>query len=372
MMTPTIERLLRDYDCGEIPRRNFLLSLAPLTAALRGMAQSSAPTIPLRALNHVTLTVSDVKRSLEFYQGLFGMPIQNRQTSMSASLQTGPGPQHIGLGRGGANAKPGINHFCVTTDNFDVNRILQVLAAHGVTKLDPLDANFPARGGALKSRVRIRREDAGGTKEGTPELYFTDPDGIVVQLQHTSYCAGSGYLGEVCPNKPEPAPTRGVLALRDLNHVTLGVSNQQRSREFYRDLFGMKVQAYQGPSPVHAIGSGPQFMAFGAGSANGGIPRTPQYRPLLHDRGQVRTRQSSQSARRFRRETEGELRRARGPADIVREHANGRSRRRARRNPGALFHRPRRNRRPASGYALLRWRRLSGRCMPPLTATVRR
>ena len=275
VMTPTIERLLRDYDCGEIPRRNFLLSLAPLTAGLRGMAQSSAPTIPLRALNHVTLTVSDVKRSLEFYQGLFGMPIQNRQTSMSASLQIGLGPQHIGLGRGGANAKPGINHFCVTTDNFEVDRILQVLAAHGVTKLDPLDANFPARGGALKSRVRIRREDAGGTKEGTPELYFTDPDGIVVQLQHTSYCAGSGYLGEVCPNKPEPAPTRGVLALRDLNHVTLGVSNQQRSREFYRDLFGMKVQAYQGPSPVHAIGSGPQFMAFGAGSANGGIPRTP-------------------------------------------------------------------------------------------------
>jgi|SRR5207249_3401939 len=40
MMTPTIERLLRDCDCGEIPRRNFLLSLAPLTAALRGMAQS--------------------------------------------------------------------------------------------------------------------------------------------------------------------------------------------------------------------------------------------------------------------------------------------------------------------------------------------
>ena len=71
-------------------------------------------------------------------------------------------------------------------------------AAHGVTKLDPLDANFPPRGGALKSRVRIRREDAGETKEGTPELYFTDPDGIVVQLQDTRYCGGAGYLGVVC------------------------------------------------------------------------------------------------------------------------------------------------------------------------------
>src|SRR2546426_2943298 len=133
----------------------------------------------------------------------------------------------------------------------------------------------PAQKLSPVARTADGRAPGDGPIAGTPELYFTDPDGIVVQLQHTSHCAGSGYLGEVCPNKPEPAPTRGVLALRDLNHVTLGVSNQQRSREFYRDLFGMKVQAYQGPSPVHAIGSGPQFMAFGAGSANGGIPRTP-------------------------------------------------------------------------------------------------
>ena len=26
-------------------------------------------------------------------------------------------------------------------------------------------------------------EDRGGAKEGTPELYFTDPDGILIQLQ---------------------------------------------------------------------------------------------------------------------------------------------------------------------------------------------
>jgi len=41
-------------------------------------------------------------------------------------------------------------------------------------------------------------EDRGGAPGGTPELYFTDPDGIVVQLQHTSYCGGAGVLGEVC------------------------------------------------------------------------------------------------------------------------------------------------------------------------------
>jgi hypothetical protein len=42
------------------------------------------------------------------------------------------------------------------------------------------------------------RQDAGGAKGGTPELYFTDPDGITIQIQETKYCGGVGYLGEVC------------------------------------------------------------------------------------------------------------------------------------------------------------------------------
>ena len=31
------------------------------------------------------------------------------------------------------------------------------------------------------------------------ELYFTDPDGLAIQLQDTKYCGGGGYLGDVCP-----------------------------------------------------------------------------------------------------------------------------------------------------------------------------
>jgi hypothetical protein len=35
----------------------------------------------------------------------------------------------------------------------------------------------------MRVRVRVRGEKAGGAKEGTPELYFTDPDGIMIQLR---------------------------------------------------------------------------------------------------------------------------------------------------------------------------------------------
>jgi len=58
------------------------------------------------------------------------------------------------------------------------------------------DATAPAK--PLTSWVRKRGEDAGGAKDGTPELYFTDPDGITIQLQDVSYCGGSGHLGNIC------------------------------------------------------------------------------------------------------------------------------------------------------------------------------
>jgi catechol 2,3-dioxygenase-like lactoylglutathione lyase family enzyme len=247
-----------------------------MAAASAAMAQSGNPAIRLRKINHVTVRVSDLKRSLEFYQSLFGMAIQSRQGS-TVGLRIGAGPQHIGMSVAAANEKIGIHHFCMTAEGFQVDRVLKILADHGVTPRG--EASGPA--GPLKSYVRMRHEAEGGGKEGSPELYFTDQDGILLQLQDVSYCGGAGPLGNVCLTKPEPAPRIGLLAVRDLSHMTLNVSDQARSIAFYQELFQMPVQAHQGPSPILAVGSGPQFLAL---SGRGG-PRTlgPAHACLLMD-----------------------------------------------------------------------------------------
>jgi hypothetical protein len=41
----------------------------------------------------------------------------------------------------------------------------------------------------------MRMPNRGGALNGTPELYFTDPDGILLQIQDVRYSGGSGYLG---------------------------------------------------------------------------------------------------------------------------------------------------------------------------------
>ena len=251
-----------------ITRRNLLLSLPAMAATSKALAQATNPAIRLRSINHVTIRVSDFKRSLEFYQTLFGMPVQGRQGA-TVSLHIGSGPQHIGMSAAASGEKIGLHHFCMTADGFGVERVLKMLVDHGVTPGGPSAAAL----GPLKSFVRMRREAEGGGKEGTPELYFTDQDGILVQLQDASYCGGSGPLGNVCLDKPEPAPRKGLLAVRDMSHVTLNVSDQARSIAFYQGLFQMPIQAHQGATPVFGIGRGPQFLALSAGGANRTAPR---------------------------------------------------------------------------------------------------
>jgi catechol 2,3-dioxygenase-like lactoylglutathione lyase family enzyme len=154
-----------------------------------GSRSGDAPIVA-RDVNHVTLTVTDPKRSLEFYQRVFGLPIVARQGPIPI-LRIGKGPSFIALS-GGPAATPRIDHVCVTVENFDPDRIVATLNGLGVKKAE---GGKPA---PLTVRVRMRGPEAGGANEGTPELYFTDPDGITIQLQDATYCGGAGVRGDVC------------------------------------------------------------------------------------------------------------------------------------------------------------------------------
>jgi len=265
--------------------RRDLLRLLPALGLFptRAIEQSASPAIRVRALNHLTLAVSDPKRSVDFYQGLFGMPVQARQGATTL-LRIGSGPQFLAISAAGANAAPAINHFCFTVDGFNVDRILKTLADRGISRSDTAGSSNAGGGGSnagplekLTARVRMRGPEAGGAKEGTPELYFTDPDGIVVQLQDASYCGGAGVLGNVCAAAPERPPKPGLLTVRDLSHFTIAVSNAERSNAFYQDLFGFSIRSHQGPAPTLAVGPGVQFvmMTGGAGAGRGGAPPRP-------------------------------------------------------------------------------------------------
>lgn len=82
-----------------ISRQDLLRSL-PLFAIAPRVLQSQKPVIPVKALDYFAVEVSDMKRSLDFYQGLFGMPVQLRRDG-GVLLRIGNGPQFMSLAPAG-------------------------------------------------------------------------------------------------------------------------------------------------------------------------------------------------------------------------------------------------------------------------------
>jgi len=252
-------------------RRSLLLSLPAVAMARKVLtAQGSAGTLKIRAFNHMTISVSDPKRSLDFYQGLFGMPVTGHQGTSTTQLRVGSGPQYMSIGSVAPGDTPKIGHYCITVDDFSVDRVLKVLADHGVQKAEASGGGLS--GGPMKVRVRMRGPENGGAPGGTPEIYVGDPDGIVLQVQDPTYCGGGGVLGNVC--SPEPSPKKGLIQLKEYNHFTISSTDSKRSNQFYKDVFGTGIRSYQGPTaPTNAIGPTTAFLMFTGGGAPAAPPR---------------------------------------------------------------------------------------------------
>ena len=191
-MSRAIEQLVKRYEGGGMTRRELVLALSALVMARPAggaAAQPGAAPAPIRVrtMNHVTLTVSDVQRSVEFYQRVLGLPLvttQGTERDWDAPavpvLGIGDGPQFIAFSRGD---RPHINHYCLGMEGFDAAEIVARLAEHGI-----------------EARVRMRAD----SDPPAEELIFNDPDGIPVQIQDVSYCGGSGKLGDLCDPDDRP------------------------------------------------------------------------------------------------------------------------------------------------------------------------
>ncbi len=269
---------------ASIDRRHFLAALPALAMSPRllapfdfaqgsperGRGAQAKPQLRVNGLSQITLTVSDVKRSLDFYQGLFGMPVQARQGS-TVLLRIGNGPRFIALKQAAAGESPSISALGFGVQDFSVDRAMQTLAAHGITAA-PANAAKP---GPKQALVRIRRQNEGGSPDGTRDLFVADPSGIVFQLHDVSYCGGSGALGNVCP-VAEPSPKPGIMALKDTSHFTIAASDPT-TVPMYMDLFGLKPMVYQAATPAWQIGNGVHFLMFigGGGPTRGGAAAAP-------------------------------------------------------------------------------------------------
>jgi catechol 2,3-dioxygenase-like lactoylglutathione lyase family enzyme len=183
-MGPTIDELLQSYEQGKVTRRDVVLALSALfmsSAAAANQAKPAAAPIAVRSLNHASIAVADIDRSVQFYQSVFGMRVISREgtaenpiaggAGLVVNLAPGPGPEFIGIYK--AEPAGHIGHFCLGVQNFDADATMKTLQGRGI-----------------KARMRTRGE--------SKEIFLTDPDNVSVQLTDVTFCGGSGPKGAVC------------------------------------------------------------------------------------------------------------------------------------------------------------------------------
>jgi len=169
-MTTIVDNLVNEFAERRLTRRELVAALTAVFAAgtSKAVAQTSAAgqtaqVIQGQTLNHVSLAVTDVERSAEFYQKLLGLDVVSRPGNGGINL--GLGSSFLGLY---ALPNPGsVNHFCIGVDGYDAARMSEALGQLGVES-------------------RISTNPLGRTSGGD-QLYFNDPDGTPVQLSANGF-----------------------------------------------------------------------------------------------------------------------------------------------------------------------------------------
>ena len=94
---------------SSLGRREFLQMIPLLAAAPSALAQDTGP-VAVQKIHSCDMRVTDVARSVKFYQDLFGAPVQARRGEQ-VFLRVGDGPRFFSLSPTLPGQEPGFSHI---------------------------------------------------------------------------------------------------------------------------------------------------------------------------------------------------------------------------------------------------------------------
>ncbi len=148
-MERLINGLLGQYDKGALSRRELVGALVAL--GVTGSAGAAQAGLQAASINHVSITGSNLQRTVDFYSRVFNLPRQGQGQANLVQLAVGKAG-HLSIRQG---AKTGFDHFAIGIEGFNKDRVIADLRARGATPID------------------------GGDGAG---LHVADPDGLFVQV----------------------------------------------------------------------------------------------------------------------------------------------------------------------------------------------
>jgi catechol 2,3-dioxygenase-like lactoylglutathione lyase family enzyme len=146
---PLISDLVTRFERGALTRRELIGALALLAGA---GTTASAATLKGASINHVSVLVTDMARSIDFYGRVFGLTLVNEDKANKIARLGAGGKILVSLR---IEPPPGvIDHFAIGVEGFNRDAVTADLKGFGLTPADNIQFGF----------------------------HVKDPDGAVVQI----------------------------------------------------------------------------------------------------------------------------------------------------------------------------------------------
>lgn len=139
-MEAMISNLVKSFEKGALTRRELIRGLAMLTAA-SGTAAAGLQEAGFKGakIDHVSIQVTNLQRSIEFYKNLFGFNVVSEDKS-NEIVRLGITKTLVSLHH---KSPTGIvDHFAIGVDHFDKESVTRDLKLRGLTPQENIDAGF--------------------------------------------------------------------------------------------------------------------------------------------------------------------------------------------------------------------------------------
>jgi len=138
-----VEQLISDlvtrFERGRLSRRELVQALAAVAIAGAG-APLGAASLKAGSINHTSVLVSDMARSIDFYNRVFGLSVVNEDKPNKISRLGAGGKVLVSLR---VEPPPGlVDHFAIGVENFNRDAVTANLKEMGLTPRENLEFGF--------------------------------------------------------------------------------------------------------------------------------------------------------------------------------------------------------------------------------------
>jgi catechol-2,3-dioxygenase len=150
-MEPVIAEMVQRFERGKLSRRELIQGLSMLVAMSQAAGAAGEPGMVATGVDHVSVLVSQLEHSVEFYRSLFGLSVLSEDKNHGIVRL---GRQRVMISLRKESPAGSVDHFGVAVENFNKETVTQALAKLGLTPSENWQYGF----------------------------YVKDPDGVNVQL----------------------------------------------------------------------------------------------------------------------------------------------------------------------------------------------